>query len=458
MNTAITLAVLPAALLLSSGAVAQTPSPATVAVESASVFTPTRAQAALLERAKRGGAKALVATEGPDGGMILNGTIDGRRFVMGLPINWNGEIALFGQGYATPGSTPTVPSDPLTKDPSGGTFPNLYRKGIAFGIAAFDKSGVATQSGALNAMRLRALFRKMGARRFYALGGSMGGSVVMTLIERFPKAFSGAVAMCGVTEGWLPLVQQLADIRGAYDILTAGTPYAIPGDKDLTRSALPTIPPAGSSMAGDAFREQQKFKIIAPVLGLFQAAKNDPQGREAKIIRQIAAVGGFAPDPAAIGAPLYSAALGMDDIVATMGGLPITNRDRVYAPPEMTPAESADFNRRMQRYDATPAAIAYARDWHQSTGRFRIPLVTVHQTIDSLVPYSQSEALGRIVASAGNGARIAQYAVPPTKFPLPGGLEGYAHCGFTPAQNIAAFEAMRNWVTTGKRPGPEAVQ
>lgn len=453
------LAVLPAALLLASGAAAQTaPVRATAVVQPAPVFAPTRAQAAMLERARRGGGKDLVATAGPDGGMILNGTIEGRRFVLGLPIGWNGEIALFGQGYGTPGSTPTVPADPLTEDPSGGTFRHLYGKDIAFGIAAFDKSGVATQSGALNAMRLRALSGKMGARRFYALGGSMGGSIVMTLIERFPKAFSGAVAMCGVTEGWLPLVQQLTDTRGAYDILTAGTPYAIPGDKDLTRSALPTVPPAGSSVTGDAFREQQKFKLIAPVLALFQAAKKDPQGREAKIIRQIAAVGGFAPDPAAIGAPLYSAALGMDDIVATMGGIPIGNRDRVYAPPEMTPDEAADFNRRMQRYDADPAAIAYARDWHQSIGRFRVPLVTVHQTIDSLVPYSQSEALGRIVAKAGNGARIAQYAVPPTKFPLPGGLEGYSHCGFTPAQNVAAFEAMRNWVTTGKRPGPEAVQ
>ncbi|MCW3834796.1 hypothetical protein OM513_01955 [Sphingomonas canadensis] len=451
----LSLAALPLALFITHMGVAQTV-PATA--PAAAGFSLDRQQAMLLERARRGGAADLVATAGPDGGMVLNGTIQGRRFVLGVPANWNGEMILFGQGYATPGSTPTVPADPFSKDPSGGTFRHAYGEGIAFGIAATDKSGVATESGALNAMRLRALAAKMGTRRFYALGGSMGGSIVMTLIERYPRAFSGAVSMCGVTEGWLPLVQQLADIRGAYDILTAGTPYAIPGDKDLTRSALPTVPPPGSPIAGDAFREQQKMKLIAPVLALFQAAKKSPEGSEARIIRQIAAIGGFAPDPAAIGAPLYSAALGMDDIIATMGGLPIGNRGRVYAPPEMTPEEAADFNRRMPRYDADPAAIAYARAWHQATGRFRIPLVTVHQVIDSLVPFSQSENLGRIVARAGNGARIAQYAVPATKFPLPGGLEGYAHCGFSPAQNIAAFDAMRLWVLTGKRPGPDAVR
>ncbi|MEE2916355.1 MAG: hypothetical protein VYB32_04690, partial [Pseudomonadota bacterium] len=274
----------------------------------------------------------------------------------------------------------------------------------------------------------------------------------------YPRAFSGALAMCGVTQGWLAMVRQLADMRGAYDVLTEGTPYALPGGKDLTRSALPIVPPADGTTSGDAFREAQKTKLLSPILALFLAAEANPQGPEARIIRQVAAVGGFAPDPAALGAPISSAALGMDDIKATMGGLPIGNRDTVYAPPEMNAAEAAAFNRKMQRYDADPRAVAYAQRWHEATGRFRIPLVTVHQTIDSLVPYAQSEGLGRITAAAGNGTRLAQYAVPPTKIALPGGLSGYTHCGFTPAQNIAAFDAMRTWVRTGRKPGPDAVR
>ena len=195
-----------------------------------------------------------------------------------------------------------------------------------------------------------------------------------------------------------------------------------------------------------------------PIFALFQAAQANPGGREARIIRQVAAVGGFAPDPAAIGAPVYAAVLGMDDIVATMGGLPIENAAKTYAPPEMSAEEAADFNRRMQRYSADPRAVAYARQWHEPTGKFRVPLVTVHQTVDSLVPFAQSEGLGRIVVAAGNGARMAQYAVPPTKMPLPGGFEGYTHCGFSPQQNAAAFDAMRAWVRTGRRPAPDVVK
>lgn len=448
---------MPLALVAAPGVAQQAATPQMPAVLP-TPFTPSKAQEALIARARRAGAANLTTAAGPGGGMVLNGTIEGRQFVLTIPTNWNGETVLFGQGYATPGSTPGVPADPLAKDPGGGLFGHLYAQGIASGIAAFDKSGIATESGAKNAMRLRALAVELGAKRFYAVGGSMGGSIVMSLIELYPKAFSGAVSMCGVAQGWLPLVQQLVDMRGSYNVLTQGTPYALPGDQDLTRSGLPTAPPPGDATPGDAFREQQRMKVLMPIFTLFKAAQANPGGKEAKIIRQVAAVGGFAPDPAALGAPIYSAVLGMDDIVATMGGMPIGNRDKVYAPPEMTQEEAAGFNRRMQRYDADAKAVAYARKWHEATGKFRVPLVTVHQTIDSLVPISQSEGLGRIVAKAGNGARIAQYAVAPTKFPLPAGLEGYTHCGFTPQQNISAFEAMRDWAKTGKRPAPAAVK
>ncbi len=421
-------------------------------------FAPTPAQRALLDIARRNGASDLKPAPGPDGGMILNGSLAGRAFVLAIPADWNGEMVLFGQGYSTPGSTPVVPADPIAKDPGGGLFKHLYATGIASGIAAFDKSGIATESGTKNTMRLRALTQRLGARQHYIVGGSMGGNIVMSLIEQHPQAFAGAVSMCGVTQGWLSLIRQMADMRAAYNLLTQGTPYALPGEKDVTRSALPVLPPVDSKTPGDAFREQQKMKILMPIFALFQAAKTNPAGSEARIIRQVAAIGGFASDPAALGAPLYSAALGMDDIVATMGGRPVVNIGKVYDPPEMTATEKAAFNRRIQRFSAEQKAIVFARKWHEATGRYRVPLVTVHQTIDALVPFSQSQALGRIVAKAGNRARLVQYAVPPTRFPLPGGLEGYTHCGFTPQQNAGAFDAMRLWVKTGRRPGPEAVK
>ena len=365
---------------------------------------------------------------------------------------------LFGQGYSTPGSVPGVPSDPLAKDPSNGVLRYAYEQGVAVGIIAFDKAGVATESGVANTLALRDLVSRLGGKQFYMVGGSMGGNVVIAMIEQHPKAFAGAVSMCGVTEGWISLVRQMMEMRAAYNLLAEETSYELPGEKDVTRSALPTVPPEGEARDGQTFRNAQTMRIIMPVVRLFQAAKANPDGPEARIARQVAAIGGFADDPAAVAAPLYSGALGMDDIVATMGGLPAGNIGKTYAPPDMTDDEAARFNQRIQRFEASPAAIAYAQTWHEATGRFLIPLITVHQRIDSLVPYSQSEAFGARVAKAGNDAHLVQYAVSGTKMPIPGGLEGYAHCGFTPEQNIGAFKVMRTWVQTGARPAPDAVK
>ncbi|MEZ5679843.1 MAG: alpha/beta hydrolase [Erythrobacter sp.] len=434
------------------------PEPAPVGVAPATSSGVSADRSHLLAALAAARATDLIPSPGPDGGTIVNGKLEGRAFVIAVPADWTGETVLFGQGYGMPGSEPTVPADPIANDPGGGTLKHVYESGLAVGIAAFDKSGVATESGAINTLRLRDVFEQMGASRQYVLGGSMGGSIVMSLIELYPDKFDGAVSMCGITEGWLPLNTQMTDLRAAWNVLTAGTPYALPGEHDVTRSGLPTIPPEGDATPGDAFREVQRYKIITPVLALFLAAKANPEGKEAQIVRQLSAISGFTADPATIGAPLYSAVLGMDDVKATMGGMPVSNIGKVYEVPGMTVEEQEAFNAEIQRYDADPAAVAYATRWHQSTGSFTIPLVTVHQTEDALVPYSQTVALGRVTAEAGNSDRLVQYAVPPTRIDLPGGLSGYSHCGFTPKQNIDAFEAMHGWVTEGVRPGPAAVQ
>ena len=155
---------------------------------------------------------------------------------------------------------------------------------------------------------------KLGARRVYAAGDSMGGGIVVTLLETYPGAFAGGLARCGVVASWKTLLGQLYDMRAAYNVLTAGTPYALPGEKDIRRSALSTTPPAGSTMDAKTYGWMQLTKIATPVLALFDAAKKNPGGREARILRQVAAIGGWAialvavPTTAA-GVPMLLAAL-----------------------------------------------------------------------------------------------------------------------------------------------------
>jgi pimeloyl-ACP methyl ester carboxylesterase len=422
--------------------------------------TLTAGQTALIASAEKLGATDLKTLPAPDGGFVLAGKLAGDQFSVAFPAGWNGGALLFAHGYSAPGSPVAVAEDPLSAGVGTyGMMLKAYQDGYAAGHSAYDKAGMGVETATKNTLRLRDFLTRLGAKRVLVAGGSMGGNIVMSLIEQHPKAFAGAISACGVTDGWESLFAQLIDMRAAYNVLTEGTPYMLPGEHDLLKSALPMDPPAGEAASSDAFRGGRITQIALPVLMLAQAAEANPGGSEAHILKQVASIGGFEPEVASIAFPLVTVTLGMDDLKATLGGNIYGNIGKLYASPEMTDEEAAAFNAKVQRIAVDPAAVANARHWHQTTGRFRVPLVTIHNRIDSLVPYAQSEALGRIVATAGNGKRLVQYTVPGTKAPLPvGGVEGYTHCGFSPEQMAATWESLKTWVETGKHPAADAVQ
>ncbi|MBI1196977.1 MAG: prolyl oligopeptidase family serine peptidase [Phenylobacterium sp.] len=417
----------------------------------ATAFTPTASQAALIERARAAGASDLTTRSAADGGMILNGKLDGRQFALAIPPGWTGDALLHAHGYTLPGSPLEVSTDPTSPLSGGaGIMAIAYRDGLAAGHSAYGKSGMAVEAGVVATLRLQAFVKALGARRVYVNGASMGGNIVMALIETRPDAFAGAIAQCGVTDGWERELGQLSDLRAAYNFLTAGTPYALPGVQDVTRSALPIAPPPGEN--GDLFRLKQAQQFTAPIVALFKAAKAAPEGREARIVRQIASIGGFEPELASFALPLTTLGFGADDMRETFGGQVYGNVGKVYRSLEMTPAEAEAFNRGVQRFAADPAAVAKARQWRQVTGRYRTPLVTIHNRIDSLAPYAHAESLTRIVAKAGNGARLIQFTAPAVEGPLPIGGKGYEHCGFNQDEIQNTWRTLRTWVETGRRP------
>jgi len=426
------------------------PSPA-AAQTTATAFTPTPEQAALIARARAAGATDLTSRAAPNGGVILNGKLEGRQFALAIPANWKGDALLHAHGYTLPGTPLDVSTDPTSRFSGGtGIMAIAYADGLISGHSAYAKSGMAVGAGVTATLRLRELVKALGAQRVYVNGSSMGGNIVMALIETQPKAFDGAIAQCGVTDGWEREFGQLTELRAAYNFLTAGTPYALPGVQDATRSALPILPPPGED--GEAFRRKQIVAIAAPVMALFKAAEAAPEGREARIIRQAASIGGFEPELASFLFPFSTLGFGADDLRETFGGQIYGNVGKVYRSLEMTPAEAEAFNKGVQRFAADPAAVAKARQWRQVTGRFQTPLVTIHNRIDSLVPYSHAESLTRIVAKAGNSGRLIQFVAPAVQSPLPVGGKGYDHCGFSQDEMRNTWLTLRTWVESGKRP------
>lgn len=390
-----------------------------------------------------------------DGGFTVNGKLEGDHFALAVPANWNGQALVFAHGYSVPGSSITVSEDPAEKDPSGGLMKGAYAQGFAIAQSDFDKAGVGVESAVENTLRLRAFLGRMGVSDAYVAGGSMGGNIVMAIIETQPTAFKGALSGCGLVDNWTDEVGLLIDLRALYAYFTRDTEYALPGETDLNRSALSPIAPNAIGALNEPFRLLQMKRIADPIAALFKAAKDHPGGREAVIIDRIASITGVTPEPASLIVPILTVSLGMDDMNATFGGGIYDNSAKAYASPLLSTQEAAALNRDIGRVHADPAAVAYADRWHRSTGRFTIPLVALHNRVDSLVPYSQFEGLIRKTGAAGNSDRLLAITVPEINTPLPGtGLEGLAHCGFTPAQLGAAFDALRTWTETGQRPTP----
>ncbi|MEZ5679847.1 MAG: hypothetical protein R3E14_00960 [Erythrobacter sp.] len=427
---------------------AATVSDTTPPMASSALATPEELQA----RAMAGGATDVVATQRADGGTILGGKLDGRQFALAFPPGWNGREALvYAHGYTTPGTPVAVAEDPVGDTSPSKTMGFAYADGVAVGHSAYAKDGLGVETGVASTKRLRDLLASMGTQDVYAVGDSMGGGIVVTLLEMYPGQFAGGLARCGVVNDWGSLLTRLYDMRAAYNFLTQGTPYALPGEQDIRVSAL-----AEANGQGEVWG--QFIRIGTPVLALFGAAAENPSGAEARIIQQVAEIGGFEEDPAALALPLLTASLGASDFAATAGGQPFGNTGKVYASDTMTAAEASALNAGIQRVEADKAAQDYIEEWHLATGRISDPLVTMHNTIDSLVPYAQENAFEAKVNAAGRSQYLAAYPVPPLRTPLPiGGLEGYSHCGFSPEQSKASWQALRDWVRTGERPAADAV-
>ncbi|MFD2401830.1 alpha/beta hydrolase family protein [Novosphingobium soli] len=412
-------------------------------------------QQQLVARMRAAGATDLDANGRADGGMSVAGKLDGRAFGIAVPARWNGEVVLFANGYSIPGTPVSVPADPIAKEPSGGFLTAAYQENFAVGQSAYDKPAMAVKSGVANTLRLRGWFAKLGARRFYLGGASMGGNIVMALIEKQPDAFAGAMTACGVTGDWQSEIGTLVDLRATYDYFTRGTAYELPGDHDIAANALSPVPPTGLGFTRPAWLFMQIKRMSAPIAKLFKAARANPNGPEAKIVARIASVAGVDADPAVFLFPIMTAMVGMDDMRASFGGRVYSNRDKVYHSDLLSPAENDALNRGIQRMDADPAAQAFARDWYRSTGRFQTPLVAVHNRHDGLVFAGQAVLLKQRARAQHNEAHLFQLWAPSQQKDIPTtGLKGWAHCGFTPRQAAVLWRTLHHWVETGKKPTP----
>ena len=413
-------------------------------------------QQPLVAAARQAGATSLSALPLDDGGLRLDGEIEGRAFHLLIPWRWNRQTVLWANGYSAPGSWISVAtsSSPLARDRLG-ILRAPYKRGFAVGESAYDKSGIDVEGGVENTLRLKRLVDRLGSRRAFIFGASMGGNITMGLIEKYPHDFAGAITACGVVGDWPQQVGWMMDIRAAYNYFTRGTPYELPGSKSIAHSALATFQSGPLHAIAPVLLVVDAIRLRAPVLALFAAAKARPGGVEDSTLDNIVAASGTIKDPAAILVPIATLAIGQDDLNATFGGMIYDNTHKAYSSPHLTASEDAALNRDIERVQASAVAVAKANEWYKPTGSFGAKLISLYNAADPLVPSELNEKqLRDAVARSANADNVIYRQVPNQEDPhlLGSDVTGLTHCGFTPEQVIAAANDVITWVETGTKP------
>jgi pimeloyl-ACP methyl ester carboxylesterase len=325
---------------------------------------------------------------------------------------WNGSLIVYAHGYVNP-------FDPLAirDDVIGGLRVSeiVTGAGFAFATTSYRNNGLIVFEAEQDLLRLVHEFRRqLGEVPGHILAGgvSEGAAVAVLAGERHPQLFDGVLAACGPIGDFRAQLDHLNDFRVLFDFFF---PNVIAGTAiDLPDAVIE------SWLAGP---------LQAQVLAALQA-------NPAAAVALFGAAGiTLPPGPP----PAYVAEftlrllayniLGTRDVQSRIGQ-PYDNTATVYPPPV--------DNAVVGRFTADQRALSQLKKY-ETDGKLQVPVVTIHNEFDPIVPFEQVAFYAAKVQAAGTGALL-------TPFPSPLATP-FGHCVFTPTEVQGVLALLVSEVT-----------
>jgi pimeloyl-ACP methyl ester carboxylesterase len=352
------------------------------------------------------GAPALSHAQAP----CQDSALDGQLIRICIPPQWNGQLVVYAHGYVAPQQSLALPIGELTID--GQFVPDmLLSLGFAFATSSYSKNGYALEQAGQDLNALVDSFNQVvprAAHKVFIAGASEGGLITTMLVERFPEKYTGGLALCGPLGGAPHQLKYLGDFRVGFD------------------SFFPDVFPFGAvDVPSTAFLHLGTF-----VQAITEAIQSHPDATD-----QLFTVTRAARDPhdpaasavtTAVSALFYSI-VGTNDLLATADGNPYDNRFTRYR----GSANDAALNVGVERVQADATARAYVRAFYGTTGQLHRPLVTLHTTLDPVVPFRHELLYAGKVLLAGRSGNLITLPVP-----------RYGHCHFTIDEVLGAFALL----------------
>ena len=388
-------------------------------------------------------ARTPVEVSGPWTRAVEGRTGPGSLYAIYVPLNWNGDVVYFMHGILPPFAPVALPqgtdwdSFVLVRDQLGAL-------GFAVAYSTYSENGLALKDAAQRTHQLRGLVASVlngQPERSFIVALSLGTAPALQLIEQFPRQYDGALLACGMVGGTPRELQYVSDVRALFDFYY---PNVLPGD-------------AGNVPEGFTPTLEQVAALVLPAvtanpLGLFAIAST-AQTRLAFVPGNVTVAGASqATLVQSLIVALWYQLIGTPDVVDRTHGHPAYDNSSVTytlgtpVVPALTPLLTnliAGANAGVERFSSPPDAQNLLARYYVPTGELQIPVITVHNLWDYLVPYFHEPLFQQIVQSAGASDMLLQRAVP-----------DYGHCSNTALRTavVQSFLDLVTWVSTGEKP------
>lgn len=358
-------------------------------------------------------AVALAGTSIATAQQVVEGTTAaGALYEFVVPADWNGDLVVYAHGIVDPQAPIARPS---TQDSFSAIRSALLGRGYAVASTSYSENGYALKDGAQRVHQLRGLFAsRVGLpRRTLLVGHSLGAVIVLKLAEQYPLQYDGALPMCGFVGGGIPEIQYGGNARVLFDFFFPGV---------LTVAAFPTFP-VDFSIGSETFLrvltalQAGLFAPGQPTLQ-FTAVAGLPASNPAEIVLSGLTIVGF------------NLRFAGDILERTHGQIPFDNTQTVYE----GSGDDAALNAGVERFSASPAAVNYIEQYYSPTGALRVPVLTLHTTLDPVAPSFHEALYANLVAQAGASDLLVQQSV-----------NRYGHCAIKVAEAARAFDDLAAW-------------
>ncbi len=389
--------------------------------------------------------------DSPAGGMAKGGV---SAYRVEVPKRWNGTLVMFAHGYAGTGDTVGV---------SNPTLRTYYiDHGYAWAASSYALNGYDVGTGVVDTHDLLNAFRAITGKRprhRIMSGLSMGGEITAVEIENYRNTYEAAMPYCGVLGA-----NSLFDYYlGANVTAAALTSTTIQYPPTLAAGLKYGLSTSSSGYGAAVTSELPKLGITSA--GAFFSTSLTPTGQLwSDTVEQLS--GGTRPGFAS--ALSYWNSFGfapLTNIPFLFGLYPGTTGGTIYyahgniAGNQNTFYHFADqkFQNLQSELTLNLAALRVSRTVPFSSnptttelpdvvGDPGIPVLSLHGIGDLFVPLAMDQRYNRLMIAHGQGNLFVDRAI-----------REVGHCSYTQSELQSGFQALVNWVKTGKRPAGDNI-